>query len=137
MKYTLITAISLCVGSVFAAIPLKPVQISGEWQQQQTIEVVNTDLSGQWRISHGNETLSVTAAPAPFRSVKVGDWLNLAVRHHPAGMMRKLMWSIDAQSAPYLILGQNMATVGEVIPGWRWDQNLSLVHQPGAVFRHQ
>ncbi|WP_027469035.1 hypothetical protein [Deefgea rivuli] len=130
MKYTLIAAIGLSIGSAFAATPVK---ISGTWQQQQVIEAINTDVSGDWSIRHGEEILSVTAAPAPFRTVKTGDWLNLEIRHHPAGMMRKLTWSTGAESTPYLILGQNMAIVGEVIPGWRWDQDLSLVHQQKRI----
>ena len=133
MKYQLIATISLCVGSAFAATPLKPVKISGEWQQQQVVEAINTDVPGQWRIRHGEQTLNVTAAPAPFRTITAGHWLDLEVRHHPAGMMRKLAWSVDAHSAPYLILGQNMAMVGEVIPGWRWDQHLSLVYQQQRI----
>ena len=129
MKHVLIATIGLYAGTAFAT----PVQISGTWLQHQAIESIDTNIAGNWLFGHADHTLSVTVAPAPFTTVKAGDWLNQDLHHHPAGMMRKLTWSINEQSPPYLVLGQNMAMVGEVIPGWRWNQYLSLVHQQQQI----
>ncbi|QZA78283.1 hypothetical protein K4H28_02375 [Deefgea tanakiae] len=129
MRHFLILAALLYAGIATA----KPVQIHGTWSQQQEIESMEITIAGQWRFNHADQTLITSAAPAQFMTVKSGDWLNQELRHHPAGMMRKLSWSKDAQRPPQLILGQNMSFVGEVIPGWHWDQYLTLANQQQKV----
>ncbi|MGL6041023.1 MAG: hypothetical protein ACRC01_07470, partial [Deefgea sp.] len=82
-----------------------------------------------WDFSSGAETLRITAPPAPFSSAKVGHWMDVETRQTPSGITRIIRWFKDEHSQPNSLLIQNSTFVGEAIPGWRWNGNLSLSNQ--------
>lgn len=108
-----------------------PSQIMGEWAEPLQIESVQHDAQG-WHFTAGTQTLTITA-PAAWTQPAKGEWLKLELRHHPAGMMRQVSWSSEEHAAPHLILAQNVALVGQAIPGWRWDSGPALVQQQQRI----
>ncbi|QLG89222.1 hypothetical protein HQ393_13770 [Chitinibacter bivalviorum] len=101
-------------------------QVMGVWTEKQRIESIKAD-EASWQWQGGGQSLNLATPPHQFSPPQVGDWFELNMRHNPAGVMRKLMWSHEQQEAPWLIVGLNLPLAGEAMPGWRWEAGPVLV----------
>jgi hypothetical protein len=127
MKPQLIAAL-VCSYSLCNAAPI---QMTGTWEQKQQIESQHIDKD--WQFIHGEQSITITAPPAPFTPPISDSWLDVALRHHPAGIMRKLAWSPSESTQATLLANINVSAIGEVIPGWHWEKNFYLARNQQRV----